>query len=179
MLKLLKNLKESWIQVVCIILLLCVQAVVDLKLPSFTSDIVNVGIQQNGIEDAVPGVIRAKTLQQLLMFTDGYEQILNDYVITEKNNENIKKYPAIESEELYNLKDISKEERESLNKILSKPLMVINLLSSQQVNSEMQQQMGALDEQAIRTIIDEKTKGMSDSIIEQGAIATVKKNMKR
>ncbi len=175
MLKLLKNLKESWIQVVCIILLLCVQAVVDLKLPSFTSDIVNVGIQQNGIEDAVPGVIRAKTLQQLLMFTDGDEQILNDYVITKKNNENIKKYPAIESEELYNLKDISKEERESLNKILSKPLMVINLLSSQQVNSEMQQQMGALDEQAIRTIIDEKTKGMSDSIIEQGAIATVKK----
>lgn len=45
MLKILKNLKETWISVVVIVLLLCVQAWADLTLPDYTSKIVNVGIQ--------------------------------------------------------------------------------------------------------------------------------------
>ena len=53
MLKILKNLKESWTAVIAIIILLCIQAGADLKLPDFTSQIVNVGIQQSGIENAL------------------------------------------------------------------------------------------------------------------------------
>ena len=57
MLKILKNLKESWTAVIAIIILLCLQAAADLKLPDFTSQIVNVGIQQSGIENVAPEVI--------------------------------------------------------------------------------------------------------------------------
>ena len=45
MLKILKNLKETWVLVVIIVLLLCAQAWADLTLPDYTSKIVNVGIQ--------------------------------------------------------------------------------------------------------------------------------------
>ena len=74
MLKILKNLKESWIQVILIIALLCVQAAVDLKLPSYTSNIVNVGIQQGGIENSVPEYIRKTQLDNLFMFTTESEK---------------------------------------------------------------------------------------------------------
>ena len=45
MLKVLKNLKESTISVLVIVILLCIQAATDLALPTYTSKIVNVGIQ--------------------------------------------------------------------------------------------------------------------------------------
>ncbi len=45
MFKILKNLKKSWISVVAIVILLCIQAWADLELPSYTSKIVNTGIQ--------------------------------------------------------------------------------------------------------------------------------------
>ena len=48
MFKVLKNLKQSAISVILIIILLCVQAATDLALPTYTSRIVNVGIQQSG-----------------------------------------------------------------------------------------------------------------------------------
>ena len=49
MLKILKNLKESLISVIIIVILLCLQAGTDLALPDYTSKIVNIGIQQGGI----------------------------------------------------------------------------------------------------------------------------------
>ena len=58
MLKILKNLKRTWIYVVIIVLLLVVQAICDLRLPDYTSRIVNIGIQQGGIENSSPEVIR-------------------------------------------------------------------------------------------------------------------------
>ena len=57
MLKVLKNLKNSWVTVLIIVILLCIQATTDLALPDYTSRIVNVGIQYGGIEDAIPEVI--------------------------------------------------------------------------------------------------------------------------
>ena len=54
MLKLLKNLKQSWVSVIIIVLLLIVQAACDLTLPDYTSKIVNVGIQNGGIDEVVP-----------------------------------------------------------------------------------------------------------------------------
>ena len=70
MLKLLKNLKESWASVLVIVLLLVVQAVGDLTLPDYTSKIVNVGIQDGGIENPAPDAIRKTEMENLLIFTD-------------------------------------------------------------------------------------------------------------
>ena len=70
MLKIMKYLKKSAVSVVAIIVLLLVQALCDISLPDYTSKIVNVGIQQGGIENAVPEVIKENELKRLLMFVD-------------------------------------------------------------------------------------------------------------
>ena len=63
MLKLFRYLKKAYVPVIAIVLLLILQASCDLTLPTFSSNIVNVGIQQKGIEDAVPDVMREETFQ--------------------------------------------------------------------------------------------------------------------
>ena len=75
MFKVLKNLKESWISVITIVLLLIVQAAGDLTLPDYTSKIVNVGIQNGGIENVAPEVIRKSEMDNLLIFTDNDDKI--------------------------------------------------------------------------------------------------------
>ena len=70
MIKLMKYLKKSAGYIVLIIALLFLQAYCDLSLPDYTSKIINVGIQQKGIEDSVPDKLRDSTLQNLQIFMD-------------------------------------------------------------------------------------------------------------
>ena len=79
MFKVLKNLKESCISVIAIIILLIVQAAGDLTLPDYTSKIVNVGIQNGGIENVAPEVIRKSEMDNMLIFTDEDDKILASY----------------------------------------------------------------------------------------------------
>ena len=88
MLKVLKNLKNSWMTVLVIVILLCVQAATDLALPDYTSKIVNVGIQYGGIEEAVPEVVSEDAMEELLFFTEADEQILENYDLVEENPDN-------------------------------------------------------------------------------------------
>ena len=77
MLKVLKNLKESWLSIIIIVILLIVQAACDLTLPDYTSKIVNVGIQNGGIEEVAPEMIRKSTMDNLLIFTEDDQTILS------------------------------------------------------------------------------------------------------
>ena len=70
MIKLMKYLKKSAGYIVLIIALLFLQAYCDLSLPDYTSKIVNVGIQQSGIEDSVPEKIRKTSMDNLKLFMD-------------------------------------------------------------------------------------------------------------
>ena len=74
MIKLMKYLKKSAGYVILIIALLFLQAYCDLSLPDYTSKIVNVGIQQKGIEDGVPDTIRKESMEHLLLFLDEEEK---------------------------------------------------------------------------------------------------------
>ena len=141
MLKLLKNLKESTLIVIAIVLLLCVQAVADLKLPNFTSDIVNVGIQQGGIESTAPEEIRESTLNNVKYFSSESEKIGNDYELIEKTDENIKKYPALENENVYKLKNISKEDKDELATNMAKPLLIVEMLSNDEMSASIKEQI--------------------------------------
>ncbi len=139
MLKVLKNLKESWTFVLIIFILLCVQAAADLKLPDFTSQIVNVGIQQSGITNPSPEVITKNSMDELMYFTDKDEEIMSKYELMEKTEKNVKEYPILENEELYKLKNISKEERKDLNNNISAPLMLLNLMQSEQFSNQIKE----------------------------------------
>ena len=148
MLKVLKNLKESWLSVIAIVLLLIVQAAGDLTLPDYTSKIVNIGIQSGGIENPAPEVIRKSEMDNLLIFTEDDEQILNDYKEISKENLDekeyeklVKKYPALENETLYEAKKLNSEEQTQLNNMMTKPLMMLSSLENEETANSMKEQM--------------------------------------
>lgn len=70
MLKIFQNYKKHWLGCIAVVALLIVQAWCDLALPSYTSDIVDVGIQQGGIQDAVMDTVRADTLDTLMLLME-------------------------------------------------------------------------------------------------------------
>lgn len=134
MLKVLKNLKESAISVLVIVILLCVQAATDLALPTYTSKIVNTGIQQGGIENSAPEYIAKSQMDNLLKFTTDDEKILNDYDLISEDSKHyekdVKDYPEIANQEVYKLKDINEEEQDTLNQIIAKPLLALSALEA-------------------------------------------------
>ncbi len=70
MLKIFQNYKKHWLGCIAVVALLIVQAWCDLALPNYTSDIVDVGIQQGGIQDAVMDTVRADTLDTLMLLME-------------------------------------------------------------------------------------------------------------
>ena len=181
MFKVLKNLKESWISVIAIVLLLIVQAAGDLTLPDYTSKIVNVGIQNGGIENVAPEVIRKSEMDNLLIFTDNDDKILSSYEEISKedldNNEYeklVKKYPALENEALYKIKKISKGEQEELDTVMAKPLMMLSTLENMEIIKQMPKEQ--LDK--MLETVNQKLDDMQESILEQAAIQEVKNEYK-
>lgn len=175
MFKVLKNLKESWISVITIVLLLIVQAAGDLTLPDYTSKIVNVGIQNGGIENVAPEVIRKSEMENMLIFTEGDNKILASYEEISKDNLDsaeyeklVKKYPALENESLYRIKKISSSEQDELDSLMAKPLMMLSV--TKQMPKEQLDQM-------LETV-NQKIDDMQESILEQAAIQEVKNEYK-
>ena len=185
MLKVLKNLKESALAVIAIILLLIVQANADLALPDYTSKIVNVGIQQSGVENTAPEVIRKSQMDNILKFTSDDEAILSDYTY-------------VEDEDVYKQNKVNSEEQENLNNLMAKPIMVYQVLTSETYAGAIKEEMLAnvpeqqkammaqmsmmdivngLNEEQINKMmemIDEKLSSLSGTMLEQAAISWVK-----
>ena len=175
MLKILKNLKESILLVIAIIILLCIQAAADLNLPDFTSRIVNVGIQQGGIEYAVPEAIKASELENLMYFTENDDEIQSYYELMEKTDENLEEYPELQNQDIYELKDISTDEKEHLESLMAKPLAVLYQLENEETaNIDLIKQMPEAQRTAVLEQINSTINSMSDSIIEQAGIQAVK-----
>lgn len=72
--KLFKNLKPYWKSVLVIVVLLVVQAFCDLSLPQYTSDIIDTGIQNSGVEHILPEKITAEEFQNAQLFMTADEQ---------------------------------------------------------------------------------------------------------
>ena len=160
MLKILKNLKQSWLSVVLIILLLCLQAAVDLELPNYTSKIVNEGIQAGGIEDAVPNEIMNEDMEAILLFTEKDDEILSKY--SKENNK-------------YKIKDIEKQKREELSSFLTEPIIISQTFLSQETYSlEMLKALPTEQFQVLSQQAKQQIDNMQDSIKEQAAVTYVK-----
>ncbi len=177
MIKLMGYLKKSAPYIVLITALLFVQAYCDLSLPDFTSKIVNVGIQQKGIEDSVPEKLRDSTMQSLRLFMDEAqrEEVLANYT---------------QEDDTWVLKeDISKDTRESLNEDFSKAMMLLTVFSGdseqgQQVMAQMGipegtdplEVLSRMPEEALAQIMDqveEKLEDMPESIVTQAGVSFV------
>ena len=156
MLKILKNLKQSWLSVLVIIALLCLQAATDLELPNYTSKIVNDGIQAGGIEDSVPETITEEDMNSLLLFTTDDEFILNNYELVDS--------------EKYELKDISNSEREELSNKMLDPIIIFGTVQTEEI-------LKSLPEEQLSQILSESEKQidqMQETIKEQTAILYIK-----
>lgn len=175
MLKMFHYMKERWYYVVMIIVLLFVQAYCDLSLPDYTSKIVNVGIQQKGMEDGVPDTIRKESMEHLLLFLDEKEKAKVEDAYTLKDD-------------VYKRNDVTKEERDELNSILAIPMMAAGSLEDEEKAAEIKTQMGLPEESdlwqvleqlpqeqldAMKDSLTEKIKEMPESIVTQAAVQFV------
>lgn len=136
-----KYAASYWKAMIAIVLILVVQAYCDLSLPAYTSDIVNVGIQQGGIEDEVPRQIATEEMEKLLLFVseDDQQTVMDAYT---EDNTSYKK-------EAYVLKDSVAEEEntmENLKDILQIPMMMTSGIESgsdttKQMEDKLKEQM--------------------------------------
>lgn len=110
MLKLLKYLKNGFPKIILIIILLVAQAYLDLSLPEYTSDIVNVGIQQKGIQDGVYETLSDTTLDKMLLLTDKDELLLDSYTVITSLGDYLEEYPLLLEEDIYLLNENYSEE---------------------------------------------------------------------
>lgn len=126
----LKILKKYSFYIILIFILLFMQANCDLTLPEYTSDIVNIGIQQSGIESPVPEVIREEEYNKLLLFmnSENKEKVNDSYVlITKDNREYLDEYPLLNEENLYILKDDASD----LRSIITLPMIMVYNISQE------------------------------------------------
>lgn len=146
MFKVLLKLRKAWKSVLIVMILLVVQAMGELALPDYTSRIVNVGIQQGGVESCAPEAIREEELQNILLATDEDNFILDKYTLLSKDdlsesdyNQYVKEYPALEKENIYILKKISKEDKEKLEDVMAKPLVMMYVIQDETKSESMRQ----------------------------------------
>lgn len=126
--RLIKYLKGFTLPIVILVVLLGARAITELQLPTYTSDIVNVGIQQGGIEDAVPKEISSDTYNKLQLF-----------MTEEEMNKVDDSYNKVDNNK-YELKSISEETRSSLNTIFKETMLVVQGAEKENTNFEQIEQ---------------------------------------
>jgi ATP-binding cassette, subfamily B, multidrug efflux pump len=135
MLRLAKYLKPFILLIILAIGLLFVQAMADLALPDYMSDIINVGIQQNGIESAVPQAIRKSEMDKLTIFmaADNKNQVLSQYTLIDSSSADyqdyLKKYPVLSSESVYVLNSSDQTVIDALNPIIGKSILAVSAVN--------------------------------------------------
>ena len=189
MLKIFRYLKSSIVSLLLIVGLLVIQAACDLALPDYTSKIVNIGIQQGGIENAAATVITEKTYDNLMLFLDDSkkEYLYNYYDLLEtKDYSKYKEYSLLKKENLYKLNTNDKDIKENISDILEVPLMIDYLFKTGKIKEygfpipedvDAYQLLSTLDEKTIKTTLgemDSKLKEMPESIITSSAIIALK-----
>ena len=207
MFNLLKHLKPFVASMILAIALLFVQAICDLSLPDYMSNIVNVGIQQGGVENAVPKVIKSSEMEKLFIFMkddeknvvdNNYTLLDKDNLTTDEYNKYVKDYPELKNESIYRLNTKKEENLDKLNEIFGKPMLIVSMLESQGLNGvpginsavpqgvdlstmdpfEMLKMMPQEQINSMLSSVDEKLADMPDSMITQAATSYVKEQYK-
>ena len=167
--RIVRYLKNSKLAVVLIVCLLMVQAFTDLALPNLTSQIVDVGIQQSGVEHAATEEMTARTHDLVaMMLPEGDEKTFEAaYDETDQGT--------------YKLNAQGEREQAELDRMVSLPLVAIHY-SHQIPDLDLDQalqayQAGAVQKQQILDMLDkakEQMGDMGDSIVDQQAIAAAR-----
>ncbi len=147
MMKLMKFVKPYRWMLLFSIALIFAQANLDLALPDYLSRIVNTGIQQGGVEDAMPEAIRANEMDKVVIFlnAEDKEDILASYsLVTDSSPEYetyLEKYPTLADEPIYVLNDIAQSELDRLNPAMAKALLTVSGIEQAMEDPEAAAQM--------------------------------------
>ena len=168
-----RYVKDKWYYIVLIIALLFLQASCDLALPDYTSKIVNVGIQQKGIEDGVPDEIRKSSMERLFLFMDSEERAYVEESYTLESG-------------IYVRNKTDAERRERLNQIFGVPMLAVSGLSGESEeaadartqmglpeDADMFEVLGKMPEEQRQQMLAEqadKFEEMPESIVTQSAV---------
>ncbi len=131
MFRLLKYVKPYIWLVILAIALLFVLANADLSLPDYLSQIVNIGIQQNGVDSDIPNAIRESQMTNLtlLLMPEDQELVLNSYQLIDQDSaafeDVLATYPLVEDEPVYILKDLDKEATAELQPVMARGLSLL------------------------------------------------------
>ena len=133
---LLKYFKPFTLMLILAIFLLFVQAYTNLALPDYMSDIVNVGIQQGGINNTLPTAVSKTTMDKLLIFTDKNisKEILDSYTILTPDSpasaQYTETYPALSKIPVYVLKDVDPEAEAKLSTSLGRAWLMVERIEN-------------------------------------------------
>ncbi len=141
MLRLIRYTKPYLVQILLTIGLLFVQANADLALPDYLSRIVNNGIQQGGVENAVPLAIRQSQLEKALIFVDADDQALitENYTLVDQNSADYAQYAAeypLLAEPVYVRNELGQDTIDALNPVLGRALLVVSTLEQAMADPE-------------------------------------------
>ena len=166
--RLIKNFANHKIAVAIVVVLLAVQAFCDLSLPNYTSDIVDVGIQQSGVEHASTDALTERTHDLVaIMESEQNESLFADSYFQR-------------SDGTYELTDFGREHRAELDDAMSMPLVAVHY--ADQTGMDLDQlktayDAGMVQKPDVQTMLDEAKSqmgDMADSIVDQQAIAAAK-----
>ncbi len=177
--RIIQYLKQSKLAVLLIVLLLVVQAFADLSLPRYTSDLVDVGIQQGGVQDASPSQMRAETFGYVCMLASESDEQLIRASYTENEDGT------------YCLTEAGEANREELDSAVALPLVIVSfsdqIAQSAQADAGSQgfdigalyaaYQAGQVSKPQVEQMVSQAKESfgaISDSLVEQQAISAVK-----
>ncbi len=149
MLKLVRYLKPYWWMVLLTIALLFVQANAELALPDYLSRIVNTGIQQGGIESAVPEAVRQSEMSRAFIFMSEEEQayVLARYRLVDSASADyadmVERYPALAEQPVYVLNAVGQADTAALNPIMGKALLSVYTLEQIAADPAKAQELGS------------------------------------
>ena len=181
-----KIFKKYLLALILIIGLLFAQAMCDLALPDYTSKIVNVGIQQNGIELPLYEAVTETKFNNILTLVnqESKDKLLANYelVTTDTTNEELKEeYPILNTENIYVLKSIDEATMEELANIMTKPMVILanmsNISESDRANLEAMLSvlptLSLEEQEQVINEINSKLDVYETSILEQMAVNEV------
>ena len=147
--KLIKYLKGFLIPMIFLVAILGVRVVAELALPTYTSNIVDKGIQQSGIQDAVPEKISEKSFRELQLFM---------------TDDEIKKVTAkyTKDGDVYKLDNINDQERSELNDIFKNAMTVVSGAKSENLDLDKVAEGVKLGLVKKDSLIEQKNKSISD-----------------
>lgn len=176
--KLIKSLKPFTWSIILIFTLLLGQAMSDLSLPDLMSRIINVGIQQQGIENATPSAIRSSEMNRILLFVDsadkasvtGYYTLLDKDLLSPADyNQYIESYPGLANESIYKLNTNDENAANRLNSILSVPILMVSYIESGAATDILGSQFDLPDGADIFSVLASLPQEQLDAIIQSAA----------